>query len=129
MGIPATPAAPSEQDSLGTLITRLGVDLTRIVRAEAGLFGMRLVAAVDVLRTATVAMMAGIVFAATGFALTMLAVVFVLAQWLPAWAAALTVGGVLLGIGVAMAITAIRSGAHDVSAALTTDPTEKHSYD
>ena len=96
MGIPATPAAPSEQDSLGALITRLGVDLARIVRAEVGLLGMRLVAAVDVLRTVTVSMVAGVVLATTGFGLTMLAVVFLLARWLPPWAAALIVGNELL---------------------------------
>lgn len=129
MGIPATPAAPSEQDSLGALITRLGVDLARIVRAETGLLGMRLVSAVDVLKTVTVSMVAGIVFATTGFGLTMLAIVFVLARWLPPWAAALLVGGVLLGLGIGLAATAVRTGARDVSAALTTNPIETQPYD
>ena len=96
MGIPATPAAPSEQDSLGTLISRLGADIARLLRAEAGLLGMRLVAAVDVIQTLTVGMLAGIILSMTGFAFTMGAIVLVLARWLPPWAAALVVGGVLL---------------------------------
>jgi hypothetical protein len=123
------PAAPSEQDSLGTLITRLGVDLARIVRAEVGLLGMRLVAAVEVLKTVTVSMVAGVVLATTGFGLTMLAVVFLLARWLPSWAAALIVGGVLLGVGIGLAAIALRTGASDVSTALTTNPIETHPYD
>ena len=129
MGIPATPAAPSEQDSLGTLITRLGSDLARLLRAEAGLFGMRLVAAVDVLKTLTVGMIAGIILSMTGFAFTMGAVVLALARWLEPWAAALIVGGVLLVVGVALALTSVRVGARDVTAALTTDPMETHPYD
>jgi len=129
VGIPATPAAPTEQDSLGTLVTRLGVDLGRIVRAEAGLLGMRLVAAVDVVKTATISTLAGVVFAATGFGMTMLAVVFLLSQWLPPWVAALLVGGVLLGLGIGITMAAVRTAARDVTGALTTNPSEMHPYD
>jgi membrane protein len=129
MGIAATPAAPSEQDSLGTLISRLGTDIARLLRAEAGLLGMRLVAAVDVIQTLTVGMLAGIILSMTGFAFTMGAIVLVLARWLPPWAAALIVGGVLLALGVALATTAVRGGARDVTAALTTNPIETHPYD
>jgi Putative Actinobacterial Holin-X, holin superfamily III len=126
VGIPATSAAPSEQDSLGTLITRLGVDLGRIVRAEAGLLGMRLVATVDILRTATIGLVAGVVLASTGFGMTMLAVFFLLARWLPPWAAALLVGVVLLGLGVAFTMAAVGNSARDVTAALTTNRVETH---
>lgn len=129
MGIPVTPAAPSEQDSLGSLITRLGADIARLLRAEAGLLGMRLVAAVDVMKTLTVGMLAGIILSMTGFAFTMGAVVLALARWLPPWAAALLVGGVLLVLGAALAATALRAGARDVTAALTTNPIETHPYD
>jgi hypothetical protein len=129
VGIPATPAAPSEQDSLGTLVSRLGADIARLLRAEAGLLGMRLVAAVDVIKTLTVGMLAGIILCMTGFAFTMSAAVLALARWLPPWAAALIVGGVLLALGVVLAVTAVRAGARDVTAALTTDPIETHPYD
>jgi hypothetical protein len=129
VGVPVTPAAPSEQDSLGALISRLGSDIARLLRAEAGLLGMRLVAAVDVMKTLTVGMLVGIVLSMTGFAFTMGAVVLALARWLPPWTAALIVGGVLLTLGVAIAAAAVRTGARDVAAALTTDPIETHTYD
>ena len=38
-------------------------------------------------------------------------------------------GGVLLAVGVALALTSVRVGARDVTAALTTDPMETHPYD
>jgi hypothetical protein len=124
VGIPATPAAPSEQDSLGTLIGRLGVDLARLVRAEAGLLGMRLVAAVDVLQTLTVSMLAGVILSMTGFVFAMGSVVLVLVRWVPPWAATLLVGSVLLAVGIGLAATAVRGGARDVTAALTTNPVD-----
>jgi hypothetical protein len=90
---------------------------------------MRLVAAVDVLQTLTVSMVAGIILCMTGFAFTMGAVVLALMQWLPPWVAALVVGGVLLALGVVLAVTAVRTGARDVTTALTTNPAETHPYD
>ena len=90
---------------------------------------MRLGAAVNVLRTAGVSMVAGVVFAATGFGLVMCAVVLLLARSMPPWAAALTVGGALLVVGVGLAAVAVRSGARDVSTALTTNPVEMQPYD
>ena len=60
------------------------------------------------------------------------AVVLALMHWLPPWAAALIVGGVLLALGVTLAVTAVRGGARDVTTALTINPAdtqETHPYD
>jgi len=84
---------PSEQESVGALVQRLGSDVGRIVRAEVALVQLRITAALRALKAAGVGLVAGAVLGLGGFGALTAGVVLVVATVLPAWLAAFAVGG------------------------------------
>jgi hypothetical protein len=93
--------APSEQESVGQLVSRLGMDVRRIVQAEIGLFQARAQAVLGALKAAGALIAVGVVCALGGIGALVAGIVLVVAQWLLPWAAALIVGaGLLLIAGI-----------------------------
>lgn len=123
---------PSEQESIGALVARLGSDVTRIVRAEIRLFQVRVSAAVGAAKAAAAGVAAGAVLGVVGLALVMLGLVFVVARFMPLWAAAFAVGGGLIVVAAILVTTMVRTLTHGVKVALAgTDegePDEARSY-
>ncbi len=96
---------PSDQESVGTLVSRLGNDVTRVVRAEIGLVQTRVNAAVEAVRAAGALLAVGLVLALGGVGALVAGLVLVVATALPAWAAAFVVaGGLLLLAGILLAV-------------------------
>ena len=108
----------SEQDSLGTLVTRLANDLTRLVRAETALVQVRITALARVVQTSGVRLAASAVVGLAGVGGLVAGLVLLLATRMPAWSAALLVGGVLLGLAAVIVAVEARALADGVSDAL-----------
>jgi hypothetical protein len=105
----APSSAPSEQESVGALVARLGTDVARIVRAEIALLQVRVSSALEAARTAGIGLAVGIVFAFVGVGIVMLGVVFLVARVLPLWGAAFAVGaGLILAAAILCAVGAKR---------------------
>jgi hypothetical protein len=115
------PPEPSEEESVGALVARLGTDVTRIVRAEIALVQVRLEGMLAAVRAAGGGLAAGALCLIAGFVITALAVVLVLARALPAWLAALAVGLGLLGTGALLTVLAGRALGKGLRTALGTD--------
>jgi hypothetical protein len=115
----APPSAPSEQESVGALVTRLGIDVGRIVRAELALFQVRVAAALDNARYAALAVAAGAVFGLVGIGIVMLGLVYLLGSVLPLWAAAFAVGGTLLVVAAILIKVERRALTQGVTAAFS----------
>ena len=114
----APASVPSEQESVGVLVTRLGTDLTRIVRAEIGLFQVRVSSGLHAAKGAGIGLAAGVVLGVVGLTLVMLGVVFLLARLMPLWGAAFAVGGGLIVVSAIVAAMMVRTLRHGVTAAL-----------
>ena len=112
---------PSEQESVGGLVTRLGNDVTRIVRAEIGLVQLRVSSALDVAKGAGAGLAAGAVLGVIGLGIVMLGVVLVLARLMPIWEAAFLVGGVLLLASAGLFAVELRALTHGVTEALVSE--------
>lgn len=112
----APASIPSEQESVGALVARLGTDVTRIVRAEIGLFQVRVSSALDA--RAGIGLAAGVVLGVVGLTLVMLGVVYLLAHVMPLWVAAFVVGGALIAVSAVLAATMVRTLRRGVKAAL-----------
>jgi hypothetical protein len=93
------PNLPTEQESVASLVARLGADVSRIVRAEIALVQTRIAATLQAVRTAAVLLVLGALLALGGFGALVFALVLVVAQWMGAWQAAFAVAGGLLVVG------------------------------
>jgi hypothetical protein len=109
---------PSEQESVGALVSRLSGDVTRIVRAEVRLLQLRASALADALKAAGGLIAVGVVLALAGLGALVAGLVLVVAIWLPAWAAALVVGGGVLVLAVVMLLVQVRVLSRGVAEAL-----------
>jgi hypothetical protein len=110
--------APSEQESVGALVSRLGSDVTRIVRAEIHLVQLRLAAALRVVKAGGSGLAVAAVMALGGIGALVAGLVLLLALVLPTWAAALAVGGGLLLVGAVLGLIEVRVVAGGVGEAL-----------
>jgi len=121
---PAPP--PDEQESVGTLVQRLGTDATRIVRAEVAALQVRLTGAVRVFKAAGGGLAAALLIGLAGFFVVVAAIVILVATVIPPWIAALAVGGSLLVIAAVLVAVELRVLTHGVSEVLSpmngTDP-------
>jgi hypothetical protein len=97
--------APTDQESVGALVQRLGTDVTRIVRAEIALIQLRVSGALQAVRAAGVGLVAGVVLGLGGFGALTAGVVLVVAKLMPAWLAAFAVGaGLVLAAAVILTL-------------------------
>jgi membrane protein len=110
--------APSEQESVGALVARLGGDVGRVVRAELALVQVRTEAALGALKAAGGGLAFGLALALVGFGAVTAGGVLVVAVWLPLWLAAFVVGGAILLVALAITWLEIRSLGHGVRRAL-----------
>ena len=107
---------PSEQESVGALVQRLGADVTQIIRAEIALFQVRLTAALRVFKGAGGGLAAALLLGLAGFGVLMAGLVMVIAILIPTWLAAFAVGGGLLLIAailVAIELRVLTQGVHE----------------
>jgi putative superfamily III holin-X len=93
---------PGDQETVGVLVQRLGTDVGRIVRAEIGLVQLRATSALPVVKAAGSGLVAAAVLGIAGFGALTAGVVLIVATVLPAWLAALAVGGGLLVIAAVL---------------------------
>jgi len=103
---------PSEQESVGALVQRLGADVTRIVRAEIALFQVRLTAATQVFKAAGGGLLAAAAIGLAGFGMVMAGIVLAVAMFIPAWVAAFAVGGTFLAL-VAIELRVLTRGVNE----------------
>ena len=100
--------APNEQESVGALVLRLRDDVTRIVRAETHLLQLRLSAALRVAKAGGPGLAVAGVMALGGVGAIIAGLILLVALVLPAWAAALAVGGGFLLVGAILALVEVR---------------------
>jgi hypothetical protein len=108
---------PADQP-VGALVSRLGTDVARIVRAEIALLQLRLTFVLRALRDAGVALVASALLGITGIGALGAGLVLVVAQWMPAWMSAFAVGGTLVLVALILAVVQTRALGHDVREAL-----------
>lgn len=105
MSYQAEPGFPHDssrsQKSLGTLVADLFRETTDLLRGEVRLAKAELAEKVTQVETGAVSFAIAYVLCFLGVLLLLEAIVFALTNVLPAWAAALVVGAVVLGIGLA----------------------------
>lgn len=109
---------PSEQDSFGTLVTRLANDLTRLVRAETALVQVRITALARAVQTSGVRLAASAVVGLAGVGGLVAGLILVLATRMPTWLAAFVVGGGLLALAAVLVVVEGRALADGVNDAL-----------
>jgi len=110
---------PSEQESLGELVQRLRGDVVRILETEIRLVRVRVHAGLDAVRAAGMGFVAAMVLALAGVGALVAGFILVLATVIPAWIAALAVGGLLIlvaGILTAVEIRVVRHGVNEAIA-------------
>lgn len=108
---------PAEQP-VGALVSRLGTDLTRIVRAEIALVQLRLTGVLRALRDTGATLVASALLAVTGVGALGAGLILLVAQWIPAWTSAFAVGGALVLIAVLLGGIQVRGLERDVGEAL-----------
>lgn len=91
---------PRSQKSIGTLVADLFRETTDLLRGEVRLAKAELAEKVTQVETGAVSFVIAYVLSFLGVLLLLEAVVFALANVMPAWAAALIVGAVVLAIGL-----------------------------
>lgn len=109
---------PSEQESVGALVTRLTTDVTRIVRVELALLQVRLTTMGRVARASGVRLAVGAALGLAGVGALVAGLVLLLATRMPPWSAAFAVGAVLLLIAGVLATLEARTLTSGVSEAL-----------
>lgn len=100
---------PPDDEPFGVLVSRLGDDVRRIVRAEVALVQVRVEASVGAVRAATGGLLAAALFVLGAFGALVAALVMLVATLVPltTWIAASIVGGALLLLGAIVAAVAI----------------------
>src|ERR1051326_1704228 len=89
---------PSEQESVGALVQRLGADGGRIVRAEIALVQLRGATALQVVKATGGGLVAAAVLGLAGFGAVTAGAVLILATVLPAWLPPIAPRGGLLAV-------------------------------
>ena len=117
--LPQRAPTPTEQESVGSLVSRLADDVTRIVRAEMALVQARAAAVAGAVRAAGAMLAAGIVLMLGGLGALVAAVVLVVAQWLLPWVAALLVGSGFMILGIILLAMQGRVLSNGIREALT----------
>jgi hypothetical protein len=97
------PRARTER-SLATLLADVAGETVELVRQELALFRAELQQKLSRAGIGAALVGAGALIAYSGWLFLLLAVVFALALFVPAWAAALIVGVLVLGVGGALAL-------------------------
>jgi uncharacterized membrane protein YqjE len=110
---------PSEQESVGALIQRVGSDVSRIVRAEIRLVQFRVTEAGRVVKGAGIGLGAAILLALAGFGALTAGVVLLVAALMPAWLAAFAVGGGFILIAAVILLIEVKSVTRGVTEVLT----------
>ena len=109
---------PSEQESVGALVTRLTTDVTRILRAELALVQVRFAAIGRAVRVSAVRLAVGAAFGLVGVGALAAGLVLLLATRMPPWSAAFAVGAVLLLVAGVLATLETRTVSTGVREAL-----------
>jgi hypothetical protein len=101
---------PPDDERLSVLVSRLGDDVRRIVRAEVALVQVRVDAGVGAARAAAGGLVAAVVLALSAVGAVVSGAILLLATLVPlaTWIAALIVGGVLLLLGALAGVVAVR---------------------
>jgi len=97
-----------EEEPLGALVGRLGTDVRRIVQAEMRLLQIRTLAGIDAVRSTGFGLAVGLVLALGGVGAVVAGLILLMAFWIPAWMAALVVGGALVAVGGVIAGAELR---------------------
>jgi len=117
--LPALPIqTPTDHESVSALVSRLGDDLARILRAEAALFRLRFYAGLEAMRARGGFLATGVVLGLGGVGALVAGLVTLLARWLPVWGAAFLVGGGLLLAAVVLGRIEVRMLSREVWNAL-----------
>lgn len=117
--MPALPIqTPTDHESVSALVSRLGDDLARILRAEAALFRLRFYAGLEAMRARGGFLATGVVLGLGGVGALVAGLVTLLARWLPVWGAAFLVGGGLLLAAVVLGRIEVRMLSREVGNAL-----------
>jgi hypothetical protein len=109
---------PAEQP-VTALVSRLGNDVTRIVRAEIALVQLRLTVALRSLRAAGAGLIATALLGTAGFGALIGGIVLLIGFWIPLWISALAVGGVLVLVAAVVGIVQTRRLSANLREALT----------
>lgn len=117
MALRAT-AHPSESESLATLVSRIRLDVEQIVRAEVHLVRLRAEGSVAAARAAGVGIACAVVLGLAGIGALVAGAILVIANYVPAWEAALAVGGALVLLASAIAAVKVRSLSKGIERAL-----------
>jgi hypothetical protein len=99
------PSPSADAQSLSQLLTGLSGDLQTLVRKEAELATRELANKLDAAKLQAATLGLGIAALAGGALVLLAAAVFALSLVLPAWAAALVVGGTVTLIGAVLVVT------------------------
>jgi hypothetical protein len=110
---------PSEQESVGALIQRVGTDVSRIVRGEIRLVQLRIAEAARVVKTTAAGLAIAVVLALAGLGALTAGIVLLVASVMPAWVAALAVGGGFLVVALILLFVQVRLLTRGVSEALS----------
>jgi uncharacterized membrane protein YqjE len=123
---------PTEQESVGALIQRIGTDVSRIVRAEIRLMQLRVTESGRVVKEAGIGLGAAVVLALAGFGALTAGIVLLVAALMPVWLAAFAVGGGFILIAAVILLIEVRSVTRGVADVLTPvealAPREEGSY-
>lgn len=111
-------APPPTDQPVTALVSRLGNDVGRIVRAEIALVQLRLTVILRALRAVGAGLIASALLGMAGVGALSGGVVLLMAQWIPVWVSALAVGGVLLLLAVLVGTTQTRRLSADLREAL-----------
>ena len=98
------PSAGSRPRPLSSILQEIGTRLTEILRSEVRLARLEVQHDIRQVAKASIILAVGVVLALYGFGFMLMSVVYAIAQTLPVWAAALTVGG---GLGILAAIVTL----------------------
>jgi uncharacterized membrane protein YqjE len=110
---------PSDQESVGALIQRVGTDVSRIVRAEIRLVQVRIAEAGRVVKATGLGLAAAVVLALAGLGAVTAGVVLLVASVMPPWIAAFVVGGGFLVVAAVLLLIEVRLLTRGVGEALS----------
>ena len=110
---------PSEEESVGALIQRIGTDVSRIVRAEIRLLQFRASEAGRVVKDAGIGLGAAIVLALAGIGALTAGIVLLVAALMPVWLAAFAVGGGFILVAAVILLIEVRVVTRGVGEVLT----------
>jgi len=101
-GRPSTTSAPTGQPALSTLLTGIFDDTTRLLRQEIQLARVELGRKLQTATSSIIQLLSGALFAYVGLVALVIVGILALVHVLPAWAAAVIMGVVVMGIGATL---------------------------